>query len=456
MNMFGRYRETMPRIGALLLVLALVVGFAPQSQAQVENEPTFFPQTGHSLRGVFRNFWQANGAVGVFGYPITEEYVPAVGAPLTQYFERARFELVEQNGQYSVRLGKLGAEYLAGHVFPKAQPIQNTAQRRYIPETGYIIQYGFKEIWETWGGPGLFGWPLSNELQEVTNDGQLRTVQYFENFRFEFWPERQPGQRVEFTLLGRALAPAERQVPIGEEQARSPQLESQQPAHPPNKNARMIPEAGPPGTIFIFEANGLKDGEDLMFWLTRPDQTTQELDYEAKADANGNIYGRISVDSTGFMGGVWAITVQGDESGEEGNAYAYFTIDGNLPPQPTPEPPPATRATGKCSENAPAPADGLIAWMTDDDPELDTTTRICVQFIRDGKGVQGADVRAEIQYDNDDDDVGPELTNINGVAELKFKVTDDEDEVDERADVEITVTYQGERMTTDTNFIPRD
>ena len=33
----------------------------------------FFPETGHSLSGVFKQYWQAHGGLAQFGYPLTEE-----------------------------------------------------------------------------------------------------------------------------------------------------------------------------------------------------------------------------------------------------------------------------------------------------------------------------------------------------------------------------------------------
>ena len=35
---------------------------------------TFFPQTGHTVTGGFKAYWEANGGLAIFGYPITEEY----------------------------------------------------------------------------------------------------------------------------------------------------------------------------------------------------------------------------------------------------------------------------------------------------------------------------------------------------------------------------------------------
>ncbi|HEY8292797.1 MAG TPA: hypothetical protein VIG44_09930, partial [Thermomicrobiales bacterium] len=76
----------------------------------------FFSQTGHSVTGLFANYWQQNGALGVFGFPLSEPTREAVGAnkeiTTVQYFERARFEVTKDaNGQDTVRLGNLGKEF---------------------------------------------------------------------------------------------------------------------------------------------------------------------------------------------------------------------------------------------------------------------------------------------------------------------------------------------------------
>jgi sortase (surface protein transpeptidase) len=77
---------------------------------------TTFDATGHTLRGVFARYWQANGALPVFGYPLTEEFEevsPTDDATYTvQYFERYRFEWHPDKAgtRYEVQLGLLGAE----------------------------------------------------------------------------------------------------------------------------------------------------------------------------------------------------------------------------------------------------------------------------------------------------------------------------------------------------------
>lgn len=188
-----------------LVALSMMASFAVPLRAQ--SDVRTFPETGHTLRGAFRVFWERHGGVTTFGYPISEEMTGANGR-LVQWFERARFELAEGGAQPRVELGNLGREATSDRIFPKVPPIENTADRRYIAETQHIIKFGFKTIWETRGAEQIFGFPISEEIQEVLENGRWHTVQYFEKARFEYWPELPPGERVLITHLGRMLRPA--------------------------------------------------------------------------------------------------------------------------------------------------------------------------------------------------------------------------------------------------------
>jgi mono/diheme cytochrome c family protein len=75
-------------------------------------ERRYFSQTGHSLAGAFKIFWERNGAARLFGSPLTEEYtaIGDDGQPVTvQLFERARFEY-RPRAPDSVQLSRLGAD----------------------------------------------------------------------------------------------------------------------------------------------------------------------------------------------------------------------------------------------------------------------------------------------------------------------------------------------------------
>src|SRR5205807_1365738 len=78
----------------------------------------FYPQTGHTLGGIFRDYWNAHGGLAQFGYPLTEEiqqFDKQSGRTYTvQYFERNRMEYhPEAPAQYQVLLGLLGNDLTA-------------------------------------------------------------------------------------------------------------------------------------------------------------------------------------------------------------------------------------------------------------------------------------------------------------------------------------------------------
>jgi hypothetical protein len=76
-----------------------------------------FPETGHTIPAEFSGYWQRNGGLPVYGYPISEPFLersPTDGKSyLVQYFERNRFELhPELPEQFRVSLGLLGVDVL--------------------------------------------------------------------------------------------------------------------------------------------------------------------------------------------------------------------------------------------------------------------------------------------------------------------------------------------------------
>jgi len=90
--------------------------FKPQSALpnwQDTADRDYFAPTGHYLSYGFKTYWESNGGLAVFGYPISEETTE--NGRTVQYFERARFEYwPEHKGTpYEVQLGLLG-DWAAG------------------------------------------------------------------------------------------------------------------------------------------------------------------------------------------------------------------------------------------------------------------------------------------------------------------------------------------------------
>ncbi len=191
------------RVQALAIVGRLPTD--PQEPPAVPSaQRVYFPETQHFISAGFKAFWQANGGERIFGYPLTEEFSitdPDTGEQVVvQYFERARFEYrASAPEDQRITLGRLGVELTGDRVFQPIPPFESSGERRYFPETGHSLAYGFKEFWETHGGVAIFGYPISEEFVE-----NGRTVQYFERARFEYNPNAQDEQsRVLLGLLGR-------------------------------------------------------------------------------------------------------------------------------------------------------------------------------------------------------------------------------------------------------------
>ncbi|MGN6561981.1 MAG: Kelch repeat-containing protein [Thermomicrobiales bacterium] len=76
----------------------------------------YFPQTGHNLGDPFKTYWERQGGLAQFGFPISEVFSEQLEDGNTyqvQYFERARFELhPENNPPYDILLGQFGRRVL--------------------------------------------------------------------------------------------------------------------------------------------------------------------------------------------------------------------------------------------------------------------------------------------------------------------------------------------------------
>ena len=86
-----------------------------------------------------------------------------------------------------------------------AGPSTSQAQgdSRLFPETGKTVKGRFLVYWNTHGGLSQQGFPISEEMQEVSDtNGQTYSVQYFERAVFEYHPEEKPEFQVLLSLLG--------------------------------------------------------------------------------------------------------------------------------------------------------------------------------------------------------------------------------------------------------------
>lgn len=204
-----------------MVILLTITG---TSQAQPDE--VCFQETPHCIAGRFRQFWQQNGGLPVFGYPITP--VATIRNPDTnkthfvQWFERHRLEVYPDNPPpYDVLLGRVGSELLAARgvdwwALPPADgPLPDCI---WFEQTGHNLcnqlpGTGFKSYWERYGlqdpalssyeqSLALFGLPLTEAYAETKPDGRLVLVQWFERARFEWYPLNPPPYNVLPGLLG--------------------------------------------------------------------------------------------------------------------------------------------------------------------------------------------------------------------------------------------------------------
>ena len=180
-----------------LAVLALLLALLATPTPLVAAEARYFPETGFSVEGRFLSYWEANGGLPLYGYPISDPFEQELEDGKTyrvQYFERARLEYhPEHEGTPSeVLLGQFGRRILAGVPDAPTAPVSPKDGFRHFAETGHNVGPRFDEYWRMNGGLAQFGFPLTEPFEERLEDGGVYTVQYFERARFEFHPNLMP------------------------------------------------------------------------------------------------------------------------------------------------------------------------------------------------------------------------------------------------------------------------
>ncbi len=74
----------------------------------------YFAETGHTISNSFRDFWQTNGGLRNFGYPLSEDFFQEINGDVVrvQYFERVRLEAHVAHNQVKIGIGDLGKALL--------------------------------------------------------------------------------------------------------------------------------------------------------------------------------------------------------------------------------------------------------------------------------------------------------------------------------------------------------
>jgi phage baseplate assembly protein gpV len=234
-----------------LLILSMLLARPPTAQAQ-SADVRYFPETGHYVKGLFLQFYNAaKDPLLVYGYPITEEIIARDGKTV-QYFQRARFERTADNRVQLTPLGRL--------IYQPRRPltIENNSGCEKYP-TGYSVCFTFLDFYKAYGGPNQFGNPIS---PFESADGLI--VQYFEGARFEWRADRGAEKWVVISDLGRLYFDLQKEDPA-----------YLRPAPPPDASIKQILSLK--ARAFVLKAVTLKNGSQTLFVIVQ-DQTSRAVE----------------------------------------------------------------------------------------------------------------------------------------------------------------------------------
>ncbi len=210
------------------LTLILLIGQLPSvlTSHAGKDDPLCFSQTGECIPKEFRAYWEQNGGLPVFGYPITPAR-PEIdnntsNIYFSQWYERNRLEVHPENAQpFRVLLGRLSDDILRQDSRnPQAFPKADASAPHYFPQTGHSIADVFWNYWSHQGldlgetgisgreSLALFGYPISEAQMETSHtNGEEILTQWFERARFEYHPNNAEQYKVLLGLLGSEIKP---------------------------------------------------------------------------------------------------------------------------------------------------------------------------------------------------------------------------------------------------------
>lgn len=295
------------RIITLTLFLLAIATSVP-AQAQHGPAPLCFPETGYCLEGPFIRYWQTHGGLMIFGYPITamqpEQSRDTDRAPMTQWFERARFEYHPDNPPpYDVLLGRLGDDRLRQLGIDWQTLPRESGPRPgclWFPETGHNVcdqerGRGFKTFWQTHGlvapalsayqrSLALFGFPLTEARIETNSRGEAILTQWFERARFEWHPNNPAQYRVLLGHLGREVAAGSRSDDLQNAVVRAiTTLRGAAPRHGALTNVIAVDRQRQWafGTITLLTPPGAEELPEGFLWLARKAGTDWDVALES-------------------------------------------------------------------------------------------------------------------------------------------------------------------------------
>jgi hypothetical protein len=338
--MFGNKKRWL----SVLVTMALIFPMLGSGRAHSQGNSRTFPETGKTVSGQFLQYWLSHGGLPQQGYPISEEMQEVSetdGKSYTvQYFERAVFESHPENSPPNdVLLSLLGVflyrQTYSGSAGAPGQVPNTDAGSVLFSETGKRVGGLFLEYWRANGALAQQGYPISDELTEVSKlDGKSYKVQYFERAVFEHHPENQAPYNVLLSQLGtfryrdKYVAPA---TPTAQPVPTSPSAQPTATAAadlcsgiPASGTLTVTPNCGPAGTTFVFDGWGFIPGEDVGIYATLPSGEVYGTVDTDEADSEGKVKGWYVNTDSRSPNGIWAATMEGLTSHYK--AIGYFKV----------------------------------------------------------------------------------------------------------------------------------
>ncbi|HHS96688.1 MAG TPA: hypothetical protein ENK08_02115 [Chloroflexi bacterium] len=178
----------------------------------------YFPETGHTVSFAFLDFYDHNGGLDVFGYPISEPM--AEGGYIVQYFQRMRMEWhPERPRNDRVVLSPLGWEYIRRFGVPEEYLRPQSRGKKFNTASPSVEEENILRVWVTLQHPvisigevqTLFVYVADKERRPVRDAEVIAIVHYsstVETFSLPRTDERgitQVSFRVPPTRLGKRV-----------------------------------------------------------------------------------------------------------------------------------------------------------------------------------------------------------------------------------------------------------
>lgn len=309
----------------LIVILLLAVLGVPVNQAKAQSGNLCFnvPGINDCITGIFAEYWQGNGGLPVFGYPISpaQQRPTESGQPTsTQFFERNSLEInidPAARRPFHILLGRLGDSLLqrqgrnwrAEGGTPNPWP-GSACKSFNLDGQERSVCGPFLEYWQSHGldlgdprtsereSTMLFGLPLTAPKMETNPDGATVMTQWYERARFEYHPNNPAASRVLLGLLGREfLAPPPSKVDPCANIA-------------PPRFAVIEPNCVREGEEFTVGVYGFQPNEEFSYWITQAGGGTVGGTTTARANEEGYFVGTISTTDWGIPPGDYVFVAQ--------------------------------------------------------------------------------------------------------------------------------------------------